>query len=98
MQDMFEALASPTRREIIRLVWDEERVAGDIASHFTISWPAVSQNLRVLRQAGLVRERKEGTRRLYAANRQALSPLEALLTQMWSEDLDRLKAVIERER
>lgn len=98
MQELLDAAASPTRREIIRLVWDQERAAGDIASHFAISWPAVSQNLRILREAGLVIERKEGTHRLYSANRPALRPLESVLEQMWGSDLDRLQEVVERER
>ena len=55
------ALASPTRREIVRLVWAQERPAGEIASAFQVSWPAISQNLRVLRESGLVRERRLGT-------------------------------------
>ena len=59
------AIAEPNRRAILRLVWDAEMSAGDIASHFDVSRPAISQHLRVLHQAGLIGERRAGTRRLY---------------------------------
>src|SRR6266581_926872 len=59
------ALANPHRRQILRLVWDSELSAGQIAAHFDLAWPAISQNLRVLRDAGLVRERRQGNHRLY---------------------------------
>ena len=55
------AIASPRRREMLRLVWDRELSSGEIASNFDISWPAVSQNLRLLEQAGLVRSRRQGS-------------------------------------
>jgi len=95
--DTLLALSSPVRREILRLVWTEERPAGDIARAFTVSWPAVSQNLRVLKEAGLVRERREGTRRLYRADRAALKPLEAYLRKTWSRKIDRLRLLAEAE-
>jgi DNA-binding transcriptional ArsR family regulator len=91
------ALASRRRRDILRLVWDSERSSGDIASHSDVTWPAVSQNLRVLENAGLVRTRKRGTTRLYRADRARLRPLERVLMQMWEADLDRLAALAERE-
>lgn len=95
MQPLLDAIASPRRREILRLVWDDELTAGEIASRFDVSWPAVSQNLGVLRRAGLVIERREGTRRFYRAQPRALGPLEAALRQMWEQDLDRLKEAVE---
>ena len=63
MQTTLNAVASPRRRAILRLVWDRELAAGQIAAHFDISWPAISQNLNVLRDAGLVEEklRKPGS-------------------------------------
>jgi len=91
------AVASPRRREILRLVWDRERSSSEIASHFDVSWPAVSQNLRVLEDAGLVRARRDGTRRLYRADRRRLRPLRAVLTRMWEADLDRLADLAEAE-
>lgn len=97
MVDKLLALSSPVRREILRLVWSEERPAGDIAKAFEVSWPAVSQNLRVLKEAGLVRERRDGTRRLYRADRAALKPLETYLRKMWSQRVDRLRLLAEAE-
>jgi DNA-binding transcriptional ArsR family regulator len=91
------AVASPRRREILRLVWDDEVSSGDIASHLDVSWPAVSQNLRVLESAGLVRARKRGTTRLYRADRAQLGPLKAVLMKMWEADLDHLAALAEDE-
>jgi DNA-binding transcriptional ArsR family regulator len=95
--DPLAALANPTRREIVRLVWGQERSAGEIASAFQVSWPAISQNLRVLRECGLVRERRLGTSRLYRADRKALRPLAAYLRQMWARDIDRLQLLAEAE-
>ena len=69
------AIGEPRRREILRLVWDAERSSGEIASHFDITGPAVSQHLKVLREAGLVTERRDGTRHLFSANREALQEL-----------------------
>ena len=94
---MLEAIANPRRREILRLVWNRELTAGEIASHFDVSWPAVSQNLGVLRSAGLLVERKEATRRYYRADRDAAGSLALVLEEMWSRDLGRLRRVIEDE-
>ncbi|SRR6266511_6296175 len=91
------AVASPRRRQILRLVWSEERSSGDIASHFDVTWPAISQNLRVLEDAGLVRSRRSGTTRLYRADRARLGPLRAVLKRMWETDLDRLAELAEDE-
>lgn len=91
------AISSPRRREILRLVWGQELSSGDIASHFDVSWPAVSQNLRVLEGAGLIRARRQGTTRLYRADRARLGPLKAVLTKMWEADLDRLAQLAEGE-
>jgi DNA-binding transcriptional ArsR family regulator len=98
VQAHLKAISNPRRREILRLVWDRELSAGQIAARFDVSWPAVSQNLNVLRQAGLLSERREGARRLYRTDREALGPLEVVLRDMWEQDLDRLKDVIERGR
>lgn len=98
MQATLEAVAHPQRREILRLVWDSELPSRDIASHFDVTWQAVSHNLRVLREAGLVSERREGTRRFYRADRERLRPLEAMLQDLWRQDLERLDRVIQQER
>ena len=97
MADTLLALASPRRREILRLVWNGELSAGDIARRFDVSWPAISQNLRVLQDAGLVRQRRVGTSRLYRADREALRPLEAYLRKMWARKIDRLRLLAEAE-
>ncbi|TMD35160.1 MAG: winged helix-turn-helix transcriptional regulator [Chloroflexi bacterium] len=97
MPDTLLALSSPVRREILRLVWSAERPAGEIARAFDMSWPAISQNLRVLKEAGLVRERRSGTSRLYRADRAALKPLETYLLKMWSRRIDRLRLLAEAE-
>ena len=96
-QSALDAIASPRRREILRLVWDRERSSQDIASHFDVSWPATSQNLRVLAHAGLVRARRHGTTRFYRADRKRIGPLRAVLKQMWEADLDRLGQLAEDE-
>jgi DNA-binding transcriptional ArsR family regulator len=97
MQDALMALSSPRRREIVRLVWTRERSAGEIAAAFDVSWPAISQNLRVLRESGLISERRVGTSRLYRADRKALRPLEPYLRQMWTGRIDRLRLLAEAE-
>src|SRR5713226_729889 len=96
-RDPLSALSSPRRREILRIVWSDERSAGEIAQRFDVSWPATSQNLRVLKESGLVHERRLGTSRLYRANRVALRPLEAYLRRMWARDIDRLALLAEAE-
>jgi DNA-binding transcriptional ArsR family regulator len=97
MEQALDAIGNPRRRQILRLVWDAERSAGDLAAVSDVSWPAVSQNLRVLKNCGLVLERRDGTHRYYKADRQALAPLEAVLRQMWAGDLGRLKQLAEAE-
>src|SRR5437868_3033747 len=97
LQDVIEAIGSPRRRHILRLIWDAERSAGEIAAASDVSWPAVSQNLRVLKTSGLVVERRAGTHRYYRADRKALGPLESVLRQMWTSDIGRLKQLAEAE-
>jgi DNA-binding transcriptional ArsR family regulator len=94
--DALHAVAEPRRREILRLVWDAERSAGDVAAHFDVTFGAVSQHLAVLRKAGLVSVRKDGNRRLYRADRAALGPLAVWLESMWSAELDTLAALAEQ--
>jgi DNA-binding transcriptional ArsR family regulator len=91
------AVASPRRRQILRLVWDRELASREIAGHFDVTWPAISQNLRVLEDAGLVKCRHRGTTRLYRVDRQRVRPLKAILEAMWEGDLDRLAALAEAE-
>lgn len=96
--DAFQVVAEPRRRAILRLVWDHELAAGDIAARFDVSFPAVSQHLGILRDAGFVAVRHAGRSRLYRADRKALGPLRPMLEKMWSEKLDRLVTLIEEEK
>ena len=89
---VLHALAEPRRRAILHLVKDSERPAGEIAAAFPdVTGPAISQHLRVLREAGLVLERRDGTRRLYRARREGLAELRLWLREFWDEGLARLK-------
>ncbi len=97
MDAALKAIAEPHRRQILRLVRDEELSAGEIASHFDVSWPAISQHLGVLKGAGLVDERRNGARRLYRARPEGLAELQAFLEELWSDRLDALKREAERE-
>jgi DNA-binding transcriptional ArsR family regulator len=92
-----KAIAEPRRRQILRLVWDSERSAGDIASHFDVSRPAISQHLAVLRTVGLVTERRDGAKRLYRANRDAIAELQASLEAFWKGSLANLRDEVEAE-
>jgi len=80
------AIAERHRREIVRLVRDHELTAGQIASHFEVSRPAVSQHLRILKDSGLVTERRQGTRRYYKARVEGLAELRAFLEVFLGED------------
>ncbi|MGH9197613.1 MAG: ArsR/SmtB family transcription factor, partial [Acidimicrobiia bacterium] len=94
-----KAAASPRRRRILKLVWDAELSSHQIAKNFAdVTWQSVSLNLKVLRDAGLVRERRQGTSRLYKADRDRCGPLESLLRTMWKSDLEQLGSVLEAER
>ena len=93
--DAVKVIAEPRRREILRLCWRTERTAGDLAATFDITFGAVSQHLKVLRDADLVTVRRDGTRRYYRANRAALGPLATYLESMWGTQLDRLAAIAE---
>lgn len=95
--DGLQVIAEPRRRAILQLVWSRELAAGDIAAHFDVSFPAVSQHLGVLREAGFVSVRRAGRARFYKADRKALGPLRPMLEKMWSEKLDRLVSLIEEE-
>jgi DNA-binding transcriptional ArsR family regulator len=96
MESALRALSDPGRRRILTLVRDEEHSAGEIAAEFTVSWPAVSQHLRVLKEAGLVTERREGTRRLYRARPEGLDDVRAFLDEFWDDKLENLKREVER--
>jgi DNA-binding transcriptional ArsR family regulator len=96
MDAPFRALAEPRRRAILRLVWSQELPATDIADRFPdVTRPAISQHLRVLKDANLLTERRDGTRRLYRANTDTMAQLRAFLDDYWTSGLQRLRDVAE---
>ena len=95
MEAALRAIAEPHRRRILRLVWDRELSAGEIAGHFDVTRPAVSQHLAVLREAGLLSERRNGTRRLYRARPEGIADLKAFLDEFWGDRLEALKHEVE---
>ena len=97
MEAAIRAIAEPRRREILRLVWTTELAAGEIASHFDVTRPAISQHLRVLKEAGLVSERRDGTKRLYRARPESIAQLREYLESYWDENLRLLKQAAEQE-
>ena len=97
MEAALKAIAAPHRRQILSLVRDDELSAGEIAKNFDVTRPAVSQHLNVLKEAGLVSERRNGTRRLYRARPAGLVPLKQFLEEFWDPRLEALKREIERE-
>jgi DNA-binding transcriptional ArsR family regulator len=97
MDTALKAIAAPRRRQILTLVRDGELSAGEIASHFAVTRPAVSQHLNVLKEAGLVSERRNGTRRLYRARPEGLVELKEFLEEFWDVRLDALKREAEKE-
>ena len=97
MEAALKAIAAPHRRQILSLVRDDELSAGEIASHFDVTRPAVSQHLKVLKEAGLVSERRNGTRRLYRARPEGLVGVKQFLEEFWDPRLAALKREIERE-
>ena len=97
MEAALKAIAEPRRRQILTLVRDDELSAGEIASHFDITRPAISQHLTVLKEAGLVNERRNGTRRLYLARPEGLEELKSFLDGFWDDRLTRLKLEAERK-
>src|SRR3954453_16150700 len=98
MQTAIQALAEPRRREILQLIRDRELNAGQIASGFDVSRPAISQHLGVLKEAGLVTERREGTRRFYRARPEGLKELREFLEGFWAFSLQQLKREAEAEQ
>jgi DNA-binding transcriptional ArsR family regulator len=92
-----KAIAASRRRQILALVRDGELSAGEIAAQFDVTRPAVSQHLNVLKEAGLVSERRNGTKRLYRARPEGLAPLKEFLKEFWDPRLDVLKREAERE-
>ena len=95
--EVFEAVAQPKRREILRLLADGELSAGEVAARFAVTQPAISQHLKVLKQAGLIDERRDGTRRLYSVRPEGLADLHSFLADVLPGRLQRLKQAAEEE-
>jgi DNA-binding transcriptional ArsR family regulator len=96
-EHVLKALAEPRRQQILRLVRATPRSVGDIAEQVDITQQAVSQHLQVLRDAGLVAVRQDGTRRLYAIRPDGLASLDRFLAELWPEGLRRLKTAVEAD-
>ena len=97
MEAALRAIAAPHRRQILALVRDEELAAGEIAAHFDVTRPAETQHHKVMKEAGLVSERRNGTRRLYRARPEGLAELKAFLEGFWDDRLGALKREAEKE-
>jgi DNA-binding transcriptional ArsR family regulator len=98
MDEALRALAEPRRRAILRLVAHSELAAGEIAGYFEVTRTAVSQHLTVLKNAGLLTERKVATRRLYRARPEGLAGLRLFLDQMWASSLEVARDLVEADR
>lgn len=99
MSTVLRAIEAPRRREILRLIWDEERAAGEVHRALgDVSFGAVSQHLRRLSEAGLVSVRRDGRQRLYRADKAALEPFRRWLEETWDDSLYRLKLQAELEQ
>ncbi len=94
---MLDALGDPTRRAVLELLRDGPRAVGDLASELPVSRPAVSQHLRVLKGAGLVSERREGTRHLYRIDTEGLAALRVYLERLWADTLAAFKEAADQE-
>ena len=92
----FAALADPTRREVFERLADGPRAVGELAAGLPVSRPAVSQHLKVLKEAGLVVDRAEGARRVYQIDPKGLGQLRAWLDRFWDEALEAFKAEVEK--
>jgi DNA-binding transcriptional ArsR family regulator len=95
--EVFDAIAQPKRREILRLLSAGELSAGQIASRFAVTQPAISQHLKVLKDVGLVSERREGTKRMLSVRAEGLAELHDFLAEVLPAGLARLKAAAEKE-
>jgi len=97
MDAAIRALAEPRRRAILELIRNRELAAGEIAAHFDVTRPAISQHLTVLREAALVTERRDGARRLYRADPAGLLGLKQFIDSLWATRLAKLKDAAEAD-
>ena len=94
--DPWTALGDPTRRAVFARIAQRPRPVGEIASELPVSRPAVSQHLRILKDAGLVHDRRDGTRRIYAVRREGLEAMRTELDQFWNDTLTNFKALVDQ--
>src|SRR5260221_557563 len=94
--DMLQLVSEPRRREILRLLWQDERPVGELVHELELSYAGVSQHLALLRDAGFVTVRRDGKRRLYRADLEQLGPLAGFLESFWRGRLDRLASLAEK--
>ena len=97
MEQLLKAIADPRRQQILRLIWSQERAAGEVAAQFDISRPAVSKHLRILKEAGLVQERRTGTRRLYRARQEGVEDVRRFVESFWDDGLAAVKRSAEAD-
>ena len=97
MPAALDVLADPTRRSIFERLADGPQAVGDLAQHFPVSRPAVSQHLRALKDAGLVRDRAEGRRRLYAVDPRGVDEVRAWLDDLWDRALAAFAEAVEEQ-
>jgi len=95
--EVFDALAQPKRREILRLLAGRELTAGEVASHFAVTQPAISQHLKILKDVELLNERREGTKRVLSVRAQGFEDLQKFLAELLPSRLERLKELAEEE-
>ncbi len=93
--DPFDALGDPQRRAILTLLGQRERSVQELADELPISRPAVSRHLRLLKEAGLVEDRPEGTRRLYSVHTDGVAAVQAYLAQVWGEAAGRFRLLVD---
>jgi DNA-binding transcriptional ArsR family regulator len=96
--EALKAIAEPRRRAILRLVAHDELAAGEVAAAFDVTRTAISQHLTILKNAGLVTERRDGTRRLYRARAEGLAGLRMFLDEVWASSLDTARRLVEAEK
>ena len=92
---MLEALGDPTRRAIFEMLVEQPHAVGELALRLPVSRPAVSQHLKVLKTAGIVADRAQGTQRIYSLDRDGLARIRAYLDQIWGNALDAFKTAAE---
>ena len=95
MGSTWKAVADDSRRQVLVLLRDGEKSPSEIATHFSFTLPALSTHLRILKDAGLVRERRQGQRKLYSVNREGMFEIKEFLDMFWSDYLKNLKEYVE---